>query len=104
MDTHSWDKHVDLSIFGVYIVDTYNVATTYIISNVFFCILSEEIINTNLGSRPTRPTSKKTGRSALPVPVRKRVTAYLFQTRKKEYHKRGDALTNISKVVAESAK
>ena len=85
--THSWDRQANLSIFSVSVVGTYNVATqspTYEeTSSVFFCDLAEESIDNNLYSFTKRPPSKRTGRSASPVPVRKRVAAHLFQTCKK---------------------
>ena len=47
------DKCVYMSIFGVSVVDTYNVATKYLTyeetSNVFFCDFSEETIHDNMG-------------------------------------------------------
>ena len=54
-------------------------------------------------SRPIRPSPKRTGRSALPVPVSKHVAAHLFQTCKKEDYIMVHALPTISKAGAESA-
>ena len=43
--THSWDRHVIMSIFRVSVVDTYNVATQSLYyedtSHLFFCNLDE---------------------------------------------------------------
>ena len=102
LGTHSWGRRVNLSIFSVSVVDTYNVATQSLAyeetSHVLFCALAEEMTDNNLDSRPTRPPSKRTGRSASPVPVRKRAAAHLFKICKKirlqngrctTYHKQG---------------
>ena len=76
-----------LSIFGVSVVETYNVATQFLAyedtSHVFFYALSEWMIDNDLYLSPTRPPSKRTSRSASYVPVRKRGAAYLFQICKK---------------------
>ena len=61
MGTHSLHKHVNLSIFCVSVVDTYNVATQSLDyeenSRVFFlCALSEYSIDNDLGSSITRPS------------------------------------------------
>ena len=105
MGTGSWDRLVNLSIFCVSVVDTYSVATRSLAyeetSRVFFYDLAEEMIDNNIDSRQTRPPSKRTGRSASLVPVRKRVEAHLFQT---EDYRMVDALPTISKAGAESAK
>ena len=89
-------------IFGVSIVDTYNIynqslayKNTY---RILLCALSEEIINNYLDSSTTRPPSNIIRRSTSNVPVRKRASAHLFQTCKKRrphnsicttYHNRG---------------
>ena len=45
LGTHYWDHNVNMSIFGVSVVDTYNIATKSLIyedtSNTFFCYFSE---------------------------------------------------------------
>ena len=58
LGTCSWDKRVNMGIFGVSVVDTYNVATQYLAGeinyHVLFCDFSEEIIDNNFDSIPTR--------------------------------------------------
>ena len=65
MGTQSLAWHANLSIFGVSVVDTCNVATkslTYeATSRVLLCALDEDIINNDLDSRPTIPQSNITG-------------------------------------------
>ena len=82
--TNSWYWSVHLVIFGLYAVYTYNIATQSLLYQdtfrVFLFDLDEEIIVYNLGSRPTIPSLKRTGKSAFSVPDRKHVSAYLFQT------------------------
>ena len=55
--THSWDRHVNMSIFRVSVVDTYNVATQYLAyegtSSVLLCALDEEMIYNNMDSGST---------------------------------------------------
>ena len=102
LGTHSWDKRVNLIFYGVSDVETYNFSTQYIAYEdtfrVFFCALDVHMIDKDIGSRPTRLTSKITGRSSSSIPFRKRVAAHLFQTYKKirlqngiftTYHKKG---------------
>ena len=47
-----------MSIFGVSVADTYNVATKPIsyeeTFHIFLCDLAEDVINDDLNSRPTR--------------------------------------------------
>ena len=84
LGTHNGNKCVILSIFGLSFVDTYNVATKSLNYednyHVLFYDFGEYMIDNYLDSSPTRPPSKITGRSASSVPVRKRVSAHLFQT------------------------
>ena len=65
MGTYSWDKYVNLHIFIVPVLDTYNVATRSLAyedtSSLFFCDLDEEMIDNDIDSRPTVPPSKRTG-------------------------------------------
>ena len=65
MGTHSWERNVNLGIFGVSVVDTCNVATKSLTyeanSRVLLCALDEDIINNDLDSRPTIPQSNITG-------------------------------------------
>ena len=82
LGTHIWYLSVNMSIFVVSVVDTYNVATkslayeeTY---NLFLYDLAEDKIDKDLYSRPIRPPSKITGGSASPLPVKKGVTAHIF--------------------------
>ena len=81
MGTQSWYQRVNLIIFGVYFVETYNEATKYMTyketSHASLCFLAEEIIDNDLNSRPIRPPLRITGRSALPVPVRTCPTSYM---------------------------
>ena len=69
--THSWDNHINMSIFGAFVVDTYSFATQSLTyedtSRVFFFALYEEMINNNIDSRPIKPPSNRTGRIAYPV-------------------------------------
>ena len=48
-----------MSIFGVYVVDTHNIATQYMeyedTSNVLFCDLAEDMNDKGLYSRPNTP-------------------------------------------------
>ena len=78
-----------MSIFGVYVVETYNVAAQYLVykenSHILFGDMDEYLINNDINSRPTIPQSKRTGRSASPVLIGKFVTAHLLQTGKKYY-------------------
>ena len=101
LGTHYWYQRVKLSILGVYIVETYNLATqslsyeeTY---NTFFCGFSEEMIDNDHYLIPTRPLYHITGRKKSPVTVRKRPETHIFQTQKKnrahngrhtKYHKK----------------
>ena len=88
LGTHSWRKRVNLGIFGVSIVDNYNVSTKSLAyeetSHLYLCDLTEGMINNYLNQRPPIPLSKRTGRSASPVLVSKCVAAHLFQTCKKK--------------------
>ena len=61
MQTKSWDKRVDSSIFGVYCVDAWLIycgCTTYTLhkepdlnQQEFYCVLSEELIDNNIRRR-----------------------------------------------------
>ena len=88
LGTHIWEKLVNLSIFGVSVVYTYNVSAQYLAYeetyHMIFCDLAGDIIYNDLNSRPTRLSSKEIGRRALPVPIRIRVSAHIFQTHKKD--------------------
>ena len=71
-------------MFGVSVVDTYNVATQSLeyedTSHEFFCDLTENTIDNGVDSRPYIPSSWITGRSTSPLPVRNFPVAHLFQT------------------------
>ena len=77
MGNHTWDKYVNMSIFGVSVVDTYNFATQSIsyedTSRVLLCDLSEDMTDNDINLSPTTPSSNRTVRSASHVPVKKRV-------------------------------
>ena len=52
LGTQSWYQRVNLRIFSVSVVETYNVATQYMAyednSHIFFCALTEEIIDNDI--------------------------------------------------------
>ena len=69
-------------VFGVSVVETYNLATqslayeeTY---HALFYALNEEIIDKNIASRPNILPSRRTGINESPILVRTRPTAHLF--------------------------
>ena len=80
VDTHGWDRLVNMDIFGVSVLGSYNFDTKSLsyerTSCVLFCALDEYIIDKDLDSRPARPPPKITGRSKFTV--RTRLTAHLF--------------------------
>ena len=83
MGTYDQDKREKMSIFGFFVVEIYNVTKQSLEyednSNEFFCHFSEDIIENDMNSRPTRPPSWRTGKIKSPVYVRKLLTAHLFQ-------------------------
>ena len=76
-----------MSIFGVSVVDTYNIERQYMAYEdnycVLLCDLSEDMIHNGLDSRPTRPPSRINGISESPIPVMIFKTSHLFQAHKK---------------------
>ena len=68
MGDHDWFWRVNLSMVGVSVIDSYNVATKYLsyedTSNALLCDLNGDIIGNDMDSSPTRPPSCRTGRSA----------------------------------------
>ena len=52
--SQSWEKRGNLSIFGVYVVETYNVATWSVDYgdnyHILLCALDKDMINTNINS------------------------------------------------------
>ena len=100
LETYSRYQSFNLSIFGVSVVDTYNVATQYLeyeeTSRAFFFALVEERINDDLGSRPTRPPSKRTS-----VNVWQHISS---KHAKKGDYRVVDALPTIKNSGVESAK
>ena len=67
MGTHIWNWRVDMGIFGVYFLDTYNVTTQSITYeetyHVLLFALAEDMVDNNLYLRPTILPSNRTGRS-----------------------------------------
>ena len=89
MGTQSLDRHINLNIFSVSNVDTYNVATqplTYETTyHLFLYVLAEETINNDLGSRTTIPQSKISGKSELSSFSNIHTTSHIYKTQKKDY-------------------
>ena len=59
LNSNSWDKRVNMSIFGISVFCTCNVTTNYLAYEYNFCVffydLSEEMIDNDLDSRPNTP-------------------------------------------------
>ena len=66
--------------------------------------MAYEMIDNDINSRPTKPPSERTGKSASHVPIIKCVAAHILQTYKKEDYIMVDVISSIRKEGAESLK